>query len=403
MSKRRNRNRNAQQDTSTVDAAAAEADDGQEMSLESALERPDPTPENNPRNAAIESIAEKVGAAFEADNASAKDILYEDEDGNITSAPPTEDANEGEEGSEGAGDGEEGADTGEIADTVLEGARRTDDGSIVDDQGQTIDPNAEYEIESEGIVKKVRGSQIIEAGRRTLQKHEAVDLRLDLANKLLEEAKRRASGPSPKGDVDSSGSVDGATGTPTGEDDKELIDLADKIQYGTKEQAVEALRKLRASQPTVTPDQVLGFVASRLGPMMARQKEFFDAVDFAKTEYADLLEVPVVRTLFFQEENRRRAPRERGGEGDRRSWKELYTAIGEDLRKQLKMPRPATASGGNGKNGESFEERRQAKRIGPRGVPNTAGGRVQGDAPPKEPTRKDVLNEMRAARHQPTQ
>ena len=402
MSKRKNRNRQAAQSTSAADVAAEAADDSAELNLESALERPDATPENNPRNSAIENIADKVNAAFDADNAASKDIPYEDEDGNIISAPAaTEDA-DGEEGQSGADDSD---DTNEIDDAVVRGASRTDDGLIVDDKGEAIDPEADYEIESDGVVKKVKGKQIIEAGRRTLQKNDAADLRLDLANQLLEEAKRRAGGPSPKGgDADSRGSVDGATGDkPTNEDeDKELIELADKIQYGTKEQAVEALKKLRASQPTVTPDQVLGFVASRLGPMMARQKEFFDAVDFAKSEYSDLLEIPAVRTLFFHEENRRRAPKDRGGEGDRRAWKDLYTAIGEDLRKQLRMPKPSAANSGNGKGGETFESRRLAKQSGPR-VPNPAGGRVEGDAPPKEPTRKDILNEMRATRHQPIQ
>lgn len=396
MSKRRNKNRQATQQVAAADAAAAEADDNAEMTLESALERPEPTPEHNPRNAIIDQIAEKVDAAFEEDNKAASGMQFEDEDGKVTDAAPVTDAADGdEEGKKAADTGDE----GDVADVDLSGAARTDDGTVVDDAGEAIDPNADYELEINGAVKKVKGSQIIEAGRRSLQKNDATDLRLDLAGKLLEEAKRRVDELPPKG-ADSRGSVDGAAGdTPTGDDDKELIDLADKIQYGTKEQAVEALKKLRASSPTITPDQVMNFVASRLPVMMSHQKEFFDAVDFAKSEYSDLLEIPAVRRLFFLEENRRRAPKERGGEADRRPWKVLYKDIGDDLRKQLKMPK---ATGSTPPDGKSFEDRRVEKSTGPRGVPPTASGRVDSGGPPKEPTRRDVLNQMRAARHQPT-
>jgi len=351
----------------------------------------EPTPNFNPRNAMMDQIAKRVESLRDKDEAETR-YPTEDEDGNLT--PPDDEELSLE-------------DAAAKADAAAEALPPPED-SIAEPEGSggpegsqppkaaPIDPGAEYDVEVDGRLVKVLGSKIIEEGRKAVQKNGAADLRLNLASELLEEAKRRV-GQLPEG-ADSQPPRDTSVQqeSPTSSDEEDLK-LAEVIQYGTKEQAAEAIRALRSTQKAVTPDQVAGFVMRQLGPMMEQQLQFREAVDFVQKDYKDILDNPYTRRLFFLEENRRRAPRDRGGEGDNRSYKELYKSIGDDIRKNLNIPAPKADPT------ETMADRQTAKSTGPRAVPVNAGGRIPATPAPKEPTREEILEDMRRRRHQPTQ
>lgn len=251
-----------------------------------------------------------------------------------------------------------------------------------------FDVNAEYEIEVDGQKIKVPGAKILDAGRRTFQKETAADFRLDLASRLLEEAKRKTEAlpaqGAPKADAAAAAEVEVSD-----------ADLAKAIQYGTQEEATKALSALKKGGKAVTPEQVMGFVSANIGPVIADQLDFRSAVDYAKTEYKDILDNDYLRRLFFVEENRRRAPKERGGEGDTRPYRDLYKSIGDDLRTSLKLTVPTKVPATL----PTKEERQAAKEKAPT-VPTLASARIEAKGPAKPATHIELINKMRAARGQ---
>lgn len=259
---------------------------------------------------------------------------------------------------------------------------------------QTFDPNAEYELEVEGQKVKVKGDKIFDAGKRTIQKEAAADYRLKMASELLLEAQRRAASLPPGGPTQTPAPAP-VVKAPTGLDENKLAEM---IQYGTREQAAEAIKTLRESGKAVhTPEQILAFVAPRIGRVVSAQIEFQKAVDMVQKDYADILGDDYLRRLFFVEENRRRAPREQGGEGDTRTHMDLYKSIGDDLRKRFKptsTPAPTTGAPA------TLAEKEKAKAQAPV-VPQTASARIERKGEAKAPTTSEIIAKMRSARHQP--
>lgn len=348
-----------------------------------------PTPQLNPRAAAMDAIAKRVEAQFEEDNKEAAGIQQLDESGRPVEAAP---AVEPEPTAEAAPEPEAGAATEEPTPSTLEPGGEEPSPAL-----GPLNPDEEYEIEvAPGKTLKVKGAQIIEAGQRSLAKRDTADSYLNQASTLLEVAKTvAATPPAPQGPAQ-------PPAQPSPQEPAELSDeeLANAIQYGTKEEGAAAIKQLRSSGRAVTPEQVMGFMTQNLDRMVERRLAFREAAQFAQDEYGDLLAEPMIRNLWFAEENRRRAPRERGGEGNMKPYKELYVEIGEELRKQLNRPKPVRAK----PEGESLQARREDKAKGPRSVPTVAGGRVPpANAEPREPTHKEVLDGMRRARHQPTE
>jgi len=377
------------------DAAAAEADDNQDFQ---------PTAQNETRSRMLESIAEKVDVAYEESNRQAAEMDYEDEDGKITQrgqpAAKSEDAESAsrEPSSESDEEGGEAPTTPERTggEEPRVEYRLPQDG---DEQPQPttiegFDPEAEYELIVDGQKRKFKGSKILDAGTRALQKHDTADMRLDIATRLMNEAERRARAAAPQDEQPRDRQPESKEPSSNTDEDARLAGLAEKIQYGTREEAAAALKELHSTGRAVNPEQVLHFVSSQIGPMIQRQMDFRAAADWVQDEYKDLLGNKMTRQLFFMEENRRRAPKERGGEGDRRTYRELYKSIGDDIRKQLGLPTPVKQAKA------TLQERQDSKRTGPRVATPTATGRIE-SAPQKEETHEDVLNAMRKARRQP--
>jgi len=140
------------------------------------------------------------------------------------------------------------------------------------------------------------------------------------------------------------------------------------------------------------PEEVLGFVKQNLGSMISGEIEFRDAAKYVQTEYADVMSNSYLKDLFFLEENKRRQS------GDNRSYRELYKAIGDDLRQAFKLPvlatnQPAPAP-------TTLAARRDDKLRTTPPTPRTTASRLDAPAASKPPSQVDVLNQMRAARRQ---
>jgi hypothetical protein len=238
-------------------------------------------------------------------------------------------------------------------------------------------------LKVDGQELEVDEEKIIEAGIATLQKQAAADKSLeearrlrkeaqDEARKIVEEAKEQAKNqdvPQPP--------VKGATDVERLTDDH-FIDAVKKIQYGSEAEASQALKGLisEAAKSGKPADLTLNEVGEYL--------EFREATKWAHDEYKEILGDPKLKTLFSSEEKRLRAA------GDMRPYREIYTDIGNGLKEWLKekVPTPPAKD-------LSRQERKASVVVIP-----TAAARQTAPTQPKEPTPSEVVDRMRAARHQ---
>lgn len=234
----------------------------------------------------------------------------------------------------------------------------------------------------DGKEMQVPLSKIVEMGTRTLQKEVAADLRLSQATQMLEEARRIASQPAPQVQAPAS-PLEG----------KSAEEIADLIQFGTKEQAAEAVKYLmKPAAPAIQPEEIVKVVQQAVGPQMS----FEAAKSFVESEYGDLLSDPDYRAIFLSKENALRKA------GDQRGYVDLYKAIGDEMRTKFNRPKPGAqapaAQAQPSTNGRTMEEKRAAKAQAP-AAPRLASARLDGDGQqPRPPTRGEVIDKMRKAR-----
>ncbi len=252
-----------------------------------------------------------------------------------------------------------------------------------------IDPNQDYEITVEGQKVKVKGSKIVERGFATLQKETAADYKLQLAGQALAEAEKIRASAQPTQPAQAALPAQGA---PAQAQAAELGDaeLAQLIQFGNPQQAAEAIKTLRARDSSlVTPQAMQQFMVRNIPQVVDAQLAFREAATFAKTEYGDLLTDPYLKELFFIKEDQfRRA-------GDKRPYKDLYKAIGDDIRTHFNRPAAAPTQ-----QAPSMQQRTDAKAKAP-AAPKLAATRLEGGAgTPKAATREEVIEGMRKSRGQ---
>lgn len=96
------------------------------------------------------------------------------------------------------------------------------------------------------------------------------------------------------------------------------VALVRAIQVGTEEEAVAALRKLRAEQPAVSADDIGRIADERL--------DFKSAITWFNGEYKDLVEDSQLHGIVMQRDQ------ELIKSGDKRSYRERYEAIGNEVR-----------------------------------------------------------------------
>ena len=206
---------------------------------------PKADPKLNPRNQAFAEIAKE---ANERSDASAAEPMPP-RDGE---APPVDEELTLEEGA---------AQANAAAEAATEEAPAAPAGSA------SVDPNAEYDVTVDGMKLKVKGQKIIDAGYRTFQKETAADYRLQLATKMLEDAKKTVSAvPEAKPPVQ---------GAPQPEQQIDPMQLAELIQFGTKEQAAEAIKLLqKRDSSTLTQEGLQQFMVQQIPQMVNQQLSF---------------------------------------------------------------------------------------------------------------------------------
>jgi hypothetical protein len=156
----------------------------------------------------------------------------------------------------------------------------------------------------------------------------------------------------------------------------EYAEAARRIQYGSEAEATEALKALTSragqQQQSLTLQQVADFV------------EFREATKWATDEFGDLLGDPIMRGAFANREREMRAA------GDNRSYRDIYTEIGSNLRDWIKAKTPAPVV-------QPAAETREQRKSRIVTIP-TAASRQEVSPTPKEPTPSEIVEAMRRAR-----
>lgn len=348
------------------------------------LIRPAPTPELNPRNRAAAEIAKRSNQ--DADVAAAETVPEGDGE-TMPVGPAASAAPAAPETTPEADETETPPATAPAAAPEAPAATAPSQPAATAPAG--IDPNADYDITVDGMTVKLKGSQILSR----VQKGEAADYRLQEASRLLAEARRTAGQPA-QPPVQGAPSQPAAPAQPAAMDETQLAYL---IQFGTTEQAAQAIKALNAQRPdTVTQEGLRNYMA-QLPRIVETQLAFREGLAFAKKEYGDLLDDPYLRPLFLHRENEMRKA------GDQRPHVELYKAIGDDLRKHFNRPAPAQAVAAptlQPAATPTMAQKQAAKAAAP-AAPRLAAARLEGGAETAKPkTREEIIDGMRKARGQ---
>jgi hypothetical protein len=261
------------------------------------------------------------------------------------------------------------------------------EGEVVAEAPPVEEPvKPKVKIKVDGQELEVDEEAVREAGIKALQKQSAADKRLEEsarlkkeaeaeARRILEDAKRQAAQPNQ--DV-TQPPQQGATSVERLTDDR-FIETVKKVQYGGEAEAGQALKDLisEAVKAGKSPELTLNEVGEYL--------EFREATKWAHDEYKEILGDSKLKTLFSSEEKRLRAT------GDMRPYREVYSDIGNGLREWLKekVPTPTPAAP------PTRQERKASVVVIP-----TAAARQPAPTQPKEPSPSEVIDRIRAARHQ---
>ena len=353
-----------------------------------------PTPELNPRNLAMAEIAKRSNA--ERDAESKETAVVTDEEGNVVPPQPVvPEAALNDDDTDG-----EPLPAQPAAPAAEETPAETEpQPAPAQAAPEGIDPNAEYELMVEGQPMKFKGSQIIDSGRRTLQKETAADYKLKLASEVLERAKQQ--NPSQAAGTPSGKPADQpAAAAPAGQ--LSDAELAEAVQFGDSHKAASAIAEIRRRDPNaVTVEGMQNFMREQLPAIVRKELAYDAATRFAKAEYDDILQDPYLGPVFFQEELRLRQA------GDNRVPIDLYKAIGDGLRKHFNRPKPtgtnlpATTPTQKPAAQTATRDQRLAAKAAAPVAPKLASARIEGGTGAEKPkTREEIIQGMRRSRGQ---
>jgi hypothetical protein len=142
-------------------------------------------------------------------------------------------------------------------------------------------PVEKVKLVIDGEEREVPLSEVVDAGKRTLQKQEAADKRLEEATKLLREAKEVRETPPAKPDA----SKDSAP-KPDAEKAAKVAKLTQAIRYGADDEAANAALELLELGATKGPnlDDAMSAMEARLDAKQTSQKIF----DQFKTDFPQI-------------------------------------------------------------------------------------------------------------------
>lgn len=248
----------------------------------------------------------------------------------------------------------------EVAETEDQADSQGDEADVSDDEVEPVEPDL-VTIKVDGVTKQVERSKVIEEGIRALQKESSADRRLEEATRLLNDTRARFEQPPAQDVAPKQPSKDAAT-------------MAHAIQYGTEEEAAQAISELqeRNRQNVATPEQIAKWVDERY--------QFQSAVQEFETNYPDIVKDPYLCQIAADLEAHKRA------NGDQRHFRAIYKEIGDEImawREKISAPKP-------------FAEKQQRKAA----VETVKSASVKKAEPeqPKPPTAAEIIEDMRAAR-----
>ena len=244
---------------------------------------------------------------------------------------------------------------------------------------QVQEPEEERELIVDGKTIKVPLSKIIDAGVRTFQKETAADLRLASASRLEQQARERFQQPQ---------GAEFAQSKQQAQPQEDDAALAHAIQFGTEDQAKDAIAKLRNAGRGTSSNEVQGFVQQNVMQMVPELMKFQDANTWARNEYKEIFADPMLEQQFMLSENARRQ------NGDARPHRELYKELGDTMltKFNLREATPETIA-----TPQEGADRLVRKANSPRPV-QAAGGQKPPAAPVKNPTVTDYVEKQRQLR-----
>jgi hypothetical protein len=171
---------------------------------------------------------------------------------------------------------------------------------------------------------------------------------------------------------------------PTQQQIEDDLALARAIQMGSEEEAVAAIRKIK-SAPTLSPDVLAKTVDERL--------TFNDAIRNFRNDFSDLVADPYLNKMVMDKDA------ELIRNGDKRSYSERYTAIGNEVRAWVASKAPAA------KTEEAVKTPvvdKQTRKENVQAVPKAAGGKTPSTIEEeKEESTSDVIAGIAKARGGP--
>lgn len=239
-----------------------------------------------------------------------------------------------------------------------------EDGTVAKELQRAADEaNSEEPVEEEKTKIIVGGKELYLTKAELItraQKVEAADVYLAEAARIRKEAER----DEPSQDA------------PTEEDDRALVRA---IQMGTEDEALTAIRKLKAG-PSFTKDDVTKTVDERLN--------FNQAANHFKEQYKDLMEDPVLRQMVVNRDQ------ELLNAGDKREFLERWSDIGNNVRSWRDGLVKA-----NSKDPLDDKRARKAQAANPIKTADVKAAKTEEDD--KEPTPSEIISQIAKARGGP--
>lgn len=237
-----------------------------------------------------------------------------------------------------------------------------------------------HKIKVDGEEREVDQDAVIEAGIRALQKESAADKRLEEATKARDEAERLRVA------VEQTLAKTQPAPAKTAQQDvliakDEMRDIVKKIQYGSEDEAAEALEQYGSKMAKLGQSSAL--TQNELNNIL----DLREAQSFVKTNYADVLGDENLKELFVSKVNRKLAT------GDSRPYQEICKETGDELR-QWKAPAAANPTQTGGSRAAALERKTRTVVI------TSASTRQPAPSQPKVPTQTELIAQERARRGQ---
>lgn len=194
---------------------------------------------------------------------------------------------------------------------------------------QQIQQEEERELIIDGKTVRVPISKIIDAGVRTFQKETTADQRLAAAAELERQLQARVQQFQPSKDAEQ-------RSEPQSVDQPSVNDaeLAHAIQFGTEEQAREAISKLRNAGRGMSDTQLQKFVNDNVVAALPLHIAFHTANERIRSSHPEIFGDPDYAEYFMLQETKARQS------GDGRSYDELYKDIAGKMVTKFNLRKP---------------------------------------------------------------